>query len=373
MKILSIVGARPQLIKEAQLSEIVREQHAWKHVLVNFCPHSNILMNEVFFQQLGIPAPQYAPDVACENPVEQTARVLQALDPILKAERPHGVLVYGYSDSTLAGALAAAKHNIPVIHIDATSRLDVDSMTGAGFSPEELNSAITNRLSSVLCCCSQSDADNLRKENHTGLIRVTGDVGYDLFLRMWPKLDPDAACQYFGLRPGRFIVATLHRNFNVDNQNNLRNILTGLVNVRRATSLPLLLLLHPRTRKNILAFKLEHLAAALTLLEPQGYQEIISLILASAGVITDSNGLQKEACYAAKRAVAIMPATPCRELIQCGWNLLAEPTAESVEQMGLSILHPHPHPGPLYGNGQASQAIVRLVKKTLHEHTVQAR
>lgn len=365
MKILSLVGTLPQLIKESQLGEIVRKQCAWDHVLVNFGQHNGVHTNEVFFAQLGIPAARYSLDAASENPVEQTARVLLALASILRDERPDGVLVYGYSDTTLAGALAAAKHDIPVVHIDAASRFDTENQTGAGFSPDELNSAITNRLSSILCCCSQSDADNLRKENHTGLIRVTGDVGYDLFLRMWPKLDPDAACQQFGVRPGQFFVSTLHRSFNVNHPDNLRNILTGLANLRRSSGLPLLLLLHPLTRKNMLAFKLGHLAAGLTLLEPQGYHEIMSLMLASAGVITDSNALQREACFAGKRAVAIMPDTPSRELIQCGWNLLAEPSAESVERMGLSILHPHPHPGPLYGNGQASQAIVGLVQKTL--------
>lgn len=365
MKILSLVGTRPQLIKEAQIGEMVREKNAWEHVLVNFMQRDDAPMNEIFYEQLDIPAPRYALNVASESPVEQTARVLLAIDPILRDERPDGVLVYGYSNTTLGGALAAAKHNIPVIHIDAGSRIDAVNQTGTGFSPVELNSAITNRLSSVLCCCSQNDADNLRKENHTGLIRVTGDVGYDLFLRMWPKLDPDAACQQFGVRPGQFLVATLHRHFNVDNPESLHAILTGLTSLRRSSGLPLLLLLHPHTRKNMLTFKLGHLATGLTLIDPQGYLEIMSLVLASAGVITDSNALQREACFAAKRAVAIMPDTPCRELIQCGWNLLAKPTTESVEQMGLSILHPHAHPGPLYGNGQASQAIVKLVLKAL--------
>ena len=357
VKLFSLVGARPQFVKEALLGEAVRASGAWEHVLVHSGQHYDAAMSDIFFQELGIPEPKYHLGVGSGSHGAMTAAVLAAMERVLLDERPDGLIVYGDTNTTLAGALAAAKLHIPVVHVEAGIRQEPKTM------PEEINRVLTDRLSSVMCCCSQPGADNLRRENLTQGVQVTGDIMYDLFLRLRPRFRPEEACRRFGVEPGRFLMATLHRDYNVDNPAALRGCLEGLARLGAAGGLAALLPLHPRTRKNMAAFGCA--AGGVTLLDPLGYLDLMSLVAASALVVTDSGGLQKEAFYAGKRAVVVMPDTGWRELTDCGWNILAAPEARAVENAGLSALETRPHPGFLYGGGDAVKRIIRAVQAEL--------
>jgi UDP-N-acetylglucosamine 2-epimerase (non-hydrolysing) len=359
MKLLSLVGARPQFVKEALVGEAVRQTDAWEHILVHSGQHYDAAMSDVFFTELGIPEPKYHLGVGSGSHGAMTAAVLAAVEKVLQQEKPDGIIVYGDTNTTLAGALAAAKLHIPIVHVEAGIRMDPQSM------PEEINRVLTDRISAVMCCCSQLGADNLRRENLTQGVHVTGDVMYDLFLRMRHRFTPEKACRRLGVEAGRFVIATLHRDFNVDKPESLRGCLEGLSRLGAAGGLSVLLPLHPRTRKNMAAYNCADAAAGVTLLDPLGYLDLMSLVEAAALVVTDSGGLQKEAFYAGKRCVVIMPDTGWRELTDCGWNVPAAPDARAIETAGLSALETMPHPGSLYGEGDAAKRIVRAVLEEL--------
>jgi UDP-N-acetylglucosamine 2-epimerase (non-hydrolysing) len=357
MKVLSLVGARPQFVKEALIGGAVRKAGAWEHVLVHSGQHYDAAMSDVFFQELGIPEPKYHLGVGSGSHAAMTAAVLTAMEDVLLLEKPDILLVYGDTNTTLAGALAAAKLRIPVAHVEAGIRMEPKTM------PEEINRVLTDRMSSVLCCCSALGAETLAREAVSQGVYVTGDVMYDLFLRMRPRFTPEASCAAYGVTPGRFIIATLHRDYNVDRPDSLRGCLSGLGRLREESGLDVLLPLHPRTRKNMEQCNCNDAAGRLTLLPPAAYLELMSLTLASAFVVTDSGGLQKEAFYAGKRCVVVMPDTGWRELVDCGWNILA-PEAAGIVAAGERALAPCAHPGPVYGLGNAAENCIAALRQT---------
>ena len=359
MKIVSLVGARPQFVKEALINAAVRRSGAWQHVLVHSGQHYDEAMSDVFFQELGIPAPTHHLGVGSGSHAAMTAAVLVAMENVLLQERPDALLVYGDTNTTLAGGLAAAKLHIPVIHVEAGIRQKPASM------PEEINRVVTDHLSSILCCCSDLSYRNLRNEGITAASEVTGDVMYDMFLHMKQYFRPEAACHQYGVSSDGFLVATVHRDFNADAPQALRGILDGLSCLHDETGLPVLLTLHPRTRKNIAAFDLERLTEGLRVLPPLGYVDLMSLVSAAAAVVTDSGGLQKEAYYAGRRSVVVMPDTGWRELVECGWNVLAAPEKRTILDAGRQALAPHSMPQQLYGAGNAAQCIVDFVVHSL--------
>lgn len=357
MKILSLVGARPQFVKEAIVNREIRLRQAWQHVLVHSGQHYDISMSDVFFQQLAIPRPDYFLGIGSGLHGKQTAEALTRFEALLLEEEPDAVIVYGDTNTTLAGALAAAKLRIPVIHIEAGLRQSPRTM------PEEINRVLTDHISSQLFCCSDLGRLNLEAEGISAGIEVVGDVMYDLYLEMAPTFDPTKALQTHNLRDANFIVATLHRDFNVDNRESLKEILNGLNLVRQETGLEILLPLHPRTAKRIAEFGLQAFTQTLRLTEPLGYIELLSLVQAAAAVVTDSGGLQKEAYFAGKRAVVVMPDTAWRELTESGWNRLSEPKSAALAEITGEILHPMKRPADLYGTGHAAASIVDSVAK----------
>lgn len=357
MKVVSLVGARPQFVKEAIISETVRAAKAWDHVLVHSGQHYDAVMSDVFFQELGIPTPRYNLGVGSGAHGAMTAAALDAMEKVLEKERPDALLVYGDTNTSLAGALAAAKMCIPVIHVEAGIRQAPRTM------PEEINRRLIDHASRLLCCCSQLAADNLQRENIREGVIVCGDVMFDLFKRMEGRFDAERECAERGLVPGSFFVATLHRNFNVDDQEVLYSLLKGFSLLVRRTGKKVLLPLHPRTGKSIDFLHWGDVLQDITLISPLGYLELMSLVGASAGVLTDSGGLQKEAYYAGKRAVVLMPDTGWRELVELGWNLLCPSLeAEAVAGLGGALLEtPPPMPCFVYGAGDAATRIVRHV------------
>ncbi|GFM38535.1 non-hydrolyzing UDP-N-acetylglucosamine 2-epimerase [Desulfovibrio psychrotolerans] len=359
MKIVSLVGARPQFIKEAILNAEVVATHAWTHVLVHSGQHYDARMSDVFFDELGIPPPQYHLGVGSGSHAEMTAAMLLGAERVLKAEAPDALLVYGDTNTTLAGALAAAKLNIPIIHVEAGIRQQPESM------PEEINRVVTDRLSALLCCCSTLAAENLAREGCKAAVAVTGDIMCDLYKRMEPRIAVLEPWLPLGVSPEKFIVATIHRDFNTNRAEPLREILAGLNRLSREAALPVLLPLHPGTRKCIARFDLDGHVGALQVLPPLGYVELMALVRASACVVTDSGGLQKEAYYAGRRAVVIMPDTGWRELTDCGWNILSKPDAGEIALAGAAAMLQAQYPENMYGAGDAARNIVGFVKDRL--------
>ena len=359
MKIVSLVGARPQFVKEAMLGKAVRESQAWQHVLVHSGQHYDINMSDIFFQELGIPQPDYHLGIGSGSHATMTAAAMVGMEEVLLKEKPDALLVYGDTNTTLAGALAAAKLCLPVIHVEAGIRMLPRTM------PEEINRVLTDRISALMCCCSELGRTNLAAEGITNGVSVCGDLMYDVYCRMEKRMNPDEACRPHTLTPGKFAVGTIHRDYNTDNPEALRGIFEGLVQAQAETGCTMLLPLHPRTKKRLQEQGLWELANRCILLDPMGYVDLLSLVRAAAFVVTDSGGLQKEAYYARKRCVVVMPDTGWRELTDSGWNLLAAPEAHSLSARCRQILEPLSMPQNVYGDGQAAQAIVSAVQQIL--------
>ncbi|WP_165176249.1 UDP-N-acetylglucosamine 2-epimerase (non-hydrolyzing) [Desulfovibrio sp. ZJ369] len=355
MKVISLVGARPQFVKEALVGEAARRLNAWQHVLVHSGQHYDANMSDIFFEELGIPRPDYHLGIGSGSHAQMTAAALTGMEDILLKERPDALMVYGDTNTTLAGALAAAKLHLPVIHVEAGIRMLPKTM------PEEINRVLTDRISAVMCCCSELGRRNLAAEGLTVGVSVTGDVMYDLFLRMQPRFTPEATCAAMSLRPGEFVLATLHRDYNVDTPASLRGMLEGLAAVQEELGFAVLLPLHPRTRKRAEEFGVTGLLERLRTCAPVGYLEVMSLASAARFVISDSGGLQKEAYYAGKRCAVMMPDTGWRELVECGWNTLCAPEQKSIVQAASHIMEPLACPEGIYGDGRAAESIISAV------------
>ena len=281
------------------------------------------------------------------------------MEKVLLEENPRALIVYGDTNTTLAGALAAAKLHIPVIHVEAGIRQEPRTM------PEEINRVATDHLSRVFCCCSALAVANLAREGISSGVHMTGDVMYDQFLRLQPTLTPAETCRRFQVDPQGYIVVTLHRDFNADSPESLEGVLRGLGETAQSYRLAVLFPIHPRTRKRVEEFALEHLLRPLTILPPLGYKDLMSLTAEAAFVVTDSGGLQKEAYYAGKRALVVMPDTGWRELTESGWNILVQPEARAFAEAAQCILQPALHTPHLYGQGDAARQIVEAIHTEL--------
>lgn len=356
-KVVSLVGARPQFIKEAVIGAEVRRRNAWNHILIHSGQHYDANMSDIFFTELDMKQPDYFLGVGSGLHGRQTAEVLTKFEELLLNEKPDLVLVYGDTNTTVAGALAASKLKIPVAHVEAGIRQNPKDM------PEEINRVLTDHISRYLFCCSDLAAKNLEKEGITEGVLVAGDVMYDLYLKMKPFFTPGETRRRYGLEDGKYIIATLHRDFNVDCRETLGNILKGLVRVKKETGLEILLPLHPRTRKRVTEFGLQDVLEGIQSTDPIGYFDLMSLTQDCAVVVTDSGGYQKEAYYADKRAVVVMPDTGWRELTEVQWNLFAEAEIESVLQASMKCLQERPYLNDVYGNGNAGEKIVRFLQQ----------
>jgi UDP-N-acetylglucosamine 2-epimerase (non-hydrolysing) len=358
-KVISLVGARPQFVKEAMIYKEVRRLSAWDHVLVHSGQHYDASMSGAFFDQLSIKNPDHSMDIGSGSHGAMTARALERFEAVLLKERPDMVLVYGDTNTTVAGALAASKLKIPVAHVEAGIRQNPKDM------PEEINRVVTDHLSRHLFTCSQTAADNLAKEGITQGVHNVGDVMYDLFLMMRSSFD-GAITEKLGLKPNRFVLVTLHRDFNVDDERKLGEILKGLSELGKALDLEIVFPAHPRTSKRIEEFGLSGLTDGIKIVPPVGYFQLMGLAENCAFAVTDSGGFQKEAVFAEKKALVIMPDTGWRELTDCGWNLLAEPNSEDIVKKGLSIAQTDGTTPPTpYGDGHAAEKIVLALRSIL--------
>ncbi|MCS6819293.1 MAG: UDP-N-acetylglucosamine 2-epimerase (non-hydrolyzing) [Chitinophagales bacterium] len=346
MKIVSIVGARPQFIKASVVSEALQEYNI-KEVIVNSGQHYDFNMSDVFFQSLKIPEPKYNLEVGSGTHAEMTAKIMIKFEPVLLTEKPDFVLVYGDTNTTLAGALVAAKLKIPVAHVEAGIRMHPKDM------PEEINRVLVDKISSKLFCASKRGLSNLQNEGITEGVIFAGDVMYDVFLKTQPYFRYDCLKEH-KLDEGKFVVVTLHRDYNVDSPETLATILYELQKVSK--EYPVIFPVHPRTKKRIAEFSLKDLTKDLILIEPLGYLEMMGLIKAAKNIITDSGGLQKESYFAGKQALVVMPDTGWQELIDLRINLLTEPIEIFSKWKSLNSFS---FEEGIYGMGNAAEVVAR--------------
>lgn len=310
-KIVTVVGARPQFIKAAVLSRIIRSKGALREVLVHTGQHFDDNMSEVFFRELEIPRPDHNLEVNSAGHGAMTGRMMEKLEPVLEAEQPDLVLVYGDTNSTLAGALVAKKMGIPVAHVEAGLRSHNMGM------PEEINRVLTDRISDLLFCPTGQAVANLEREGFGSLdakVILSGDIMKDSvrFFRERPAGSSGLAGK-LGLTRDKFVLATIHREDNTSNEKTLRAVFEGLETINK--SLPVVLPLHPRTRKAMEGFGI---STSIRLIEPLGYFEMQELLGYCALVVTDSGGLQKEAYFHKKPCLVVREETEWTELVEAG-------------------------------------------------------
>ena len=355
MKVVTVVGARPQFIKAAVVSLALARRGDVRENIVHTGQHFDAAMSEVFFEEMGIPAPTHHLGIGGMSHGAMTGRMLEAIENVLAAERPDWVLVYGDTNSTLAGALAAAKMHIPVAHVEAGLRSFNRRM------PEEVNRVLTDHAATLLFAPTDSAVVNLRNEGITGSSVVrSGDVMYDAALRYAHVADQKSTVlERLGLVVGKYLLSTIHRAENTDMPERLTAIIDALITVAR--EVPVVLPLHPRTRGAL--DRLGRLAAAqagLKLIDPVGYLDMVMLERHAALIATDSGGVQKEAYFYGVPCVTLRDETEWTELVACGANRLASPgSRESVLDTLRQALHagrPSFPPG-LYGDGDAGGRI----------------
>lgn len=312
MKIVSVVGARPQFVKAAILRRLFDGEPGIDEVLVHTGQHFDAAMSDVFFDELEIRKPEYALDIHGGTHGAMTGRMLEAMDGVLSTEAPDACLVYGDTNSTLAGALSAAKMHIPVIHVEAGLRSFNRRM------PEELNRILTDHVSELLFCSTHTSVTNLENEGITSGVHHVGDIMYDAVLHMQKKTAGVRDIQGVDISQGPIVTTTLHRAENTDDKQRLSGLLgflNGLAETHRV-----ILPLHPRTRNAIERFDLS--LGKITTIEPVGYRDMQALLTACELVVTDSGGVQKEAYFHGKPCITMRDETEWVELIEHGWNRL---------------------------------------------------
>lgn len=348
MKVVTVIGARPQFIKASVVSrEIVRRQ-GLHEVVIHTGQHFDANMSDVFFNQLGLPTPDHLLNINGGSHGEMTGRMLMAIEKVLLEERPARVLVYGDTNSTLAGALAAAKLQIPVAHVEAGLRSFNMRM------PEEINRILTDQLSDLLFCPTEVAMANLRSEGFAAksvkMLNV-GDVMLDAAL-FFAKHARQPGCVSDG---ERVLLATIHRAENTDDLVRLASIVAALNEVHREL-LPVVLPLHPRTRAAIAKAGLD---LQVRVIDPVGYLEMIGLLNVAAVVLTDSGGLQKEAYFFQKPCVTVRDQTEWTELVQAGVNRLVPADVGAIRAAVQAALESSLDDCPdLYGGGLAAGRIV---------------
>ena len=350
MKVLSVVGARPQFIKAAPVSRQLRKEH--REILVHTGQHYDYEMSRIFFEGLDLPEVDYNLDVGSGTHAEQTGKMLMALERVMLDESPDMVLVYGDTNSTLAGALAAAKLHIPVAHVEAGLRSYNRAM------PEEINRVVTDHVSDTLFCPTQTAVENLKREGVEKGVWLVGDVMLDAALAsIGVAEEKSRVLERLGLDEKGYLLATVHRPSNTDNEGNLRGIVDAFLELGETVVLPL----HPRTRKCLEKYGLyERLRNApnVILTPPLGYLDFLKLEKHAKAILTDSGGVQKEAYFFGVPCVTLREETEWVETVRAGWNVTVGVNVARimhlVHNMRLSYKTPK-----LFGDGQASEQIVR--------------
>lgn len=355
-KILTIVGARPQFVKAAVVSRLLRANSNFQEVLLHTGQHYDANMSEVFFNELEIPKPEYHLNIGSGQHGRQTGEMLMAIEEVLLKEKPDWVLIYGDTNSTLAGALAAAKLHIPIAHVEAGLRSFNRKM------PEEINRIVADQLADLLLVPTQQGRINLLNEGVAeARIHQVGDVMFDAALYYGAKADSSSTIlNTLHLRAKHYVLATVHRAENTDNKARLQAIFYGLN--RLAQEVPVVFPVHPRTRKMLKSYGLlENLATDFYLIEPVGFLDMLMLEKNASVIATDSGGVQKEAFFYQVPCITLRDETEWTELVELGWNKLVTPMNEDViyreikqvsSRQGNRLAKP-------YGEGTAGSAILK--------------
>lgn len=350
MKIVTVIGARPQFIKASVVSAAIQKKSDINEVIIHTGQHFDSNMSEVFFNELNIPRPNYQLNINSGSHGAMTGRMLEQIEQVCIKESPDKLMVYGDTNSTLAGALAAAKLHIPVVHIEAGLRSFNMQM------PEEVNRILTDQVSNILFCPTETAIRNLKNEGfdrknvkvfNVGDVMQDSSVYFSNFAKKPNQLE--------GLGKSEFIIATLHRAENTDDINRLKNIVNAL-NYLHNNIKPVVLPLHPRTRKVIENLNLD---LNVTVIEPVGYLEMLWLLKNCSLVVTDSGGVQKEAFFFNKPCVTMRDQTEWVELIEEGVNMLAGADTQTIIDLTIKMLGKEILDSKnLYGGGNASIKIV---------------
>ncbi len=355
MKVVTIVGARPQFIKAAAVSRVIRNDYAGKihEILVHTGQHYDDNMSKVFFDELDIPRPKYNLEISGLQHGAMTGRMLEAIEEVLLEEKPDWLLIYGDTNSTLAGALAAAKLHIPVAHVEAGLRSFNMRM------PEEVNRILADRVSSCLFCPTETAVNNLKAEGIQHGVYNVGDVMYDVALFYRDRVrEQSTILRTLGLEQGHFSLATCHRAENTDDATRLGDILSALSKI--ATQHPVVMPLHPRTLKLIGDYGLAQLLDNLTVTDPLPFLDMVALEQASRVILTDSGGVQKEAFFYGVPCITMRDETEWVETVDLGWNQLVGASTDAILSAMNGIMQ-SPREGVTskpYGTGKAAQDIL---------------
>ena len=346
LRITTVIGNRPQFIKAAAVSRRIRTGHS--ETLIHTGQHYDDEMSQIFFEELGIPAPDLELGIGSGTNTAQTARMLAALEPALAERRPDLVLVYGDTNSTLAGALAGAQSRLPVAHVEAGMRSFDRAM------PEELNRVLTDHASDLLFCSTDTAVENLEKEAAAGAIHMVGDVMADVSLAFAPiAAARSRALAELGLGAGEYLLVTAHRAGNVDIPERLERLVALIERLPGTVVFPL----HPRTAKRLGETGLhDRLERAATLTPPLGYLDFLELTRNARAVLTDSGGVQKEAYLLETRCVTLRDTTEWVETVAAGWNVLVDLDADAA-LAALEQPVPSGRRPDLYGGGHAAERV----------------
>ena len=351
MRIVSLVGNRPQFVKAAPLCTALRA--LGDEVLVHSGQHYDPELADLFFDELGIPAPDHALDVGPGTPIHQLAIMIERFEHVVRDEKPDAVLVYGDTTTTLAGALVAAKCGVPLAHVEAGLRSFDKTM------PEEQNRVVTDHLSDILLCPTQRAVDNLAAEGVTGGVHLVGDVMFDASRTFAPIAARQPGPDAHGLAPGGYLLVTIHRAAATDTP----EALDAMVEVLSSLGEPAVFPVHPRTRGKLQpAGRWDALMAVpgLVLAPPAGYLDFTNLLMNARAVVTDSGGVQKEAYFHGVPCITLRDTTEWVETVDGGFNTLTGMDPAKVRAALADLSMPAERP-PFYGDGHAAGAIARAI------------
>lgn len=356
MKIVSVVGARPQFIKAAAVSHAILQHAASgraeiEEFIVHTGQHYDVSMSEIFFEELTIPSPRRHLEVGSGSHGAQTGEIMRRFEDVLTVEIPDAVLVYGDTNSTLGGALVATKLHVPVIHVEAGLRSFDRSM------PEEINRVVTDHISDLLLCPSPSAVTNLAQEGIRDGVHMVGDVMYDVMLKtVSSSRGRSAVAERFGLGSRPYVAVTVHRAATTDNPALLGEVFKTLGELARC-GFDVVFPVHPRIRSTVDQWEFP---PHVHLTEPLGYGDMIALVQRAHAVVTDSGGLQKEAAWLGTPCVTMRENTEWVETIAEGWNVLAGTNRETIFEAVVSAKPPNV-PFLAYGTGHAADTVVELI------------
>lgn len=354
MKVISVVGARPQFVKAAAVSRAFADTDV-DELLIHTGQHYDDAMSAAFFAELAIPPPRYHLDVGSGPHGQQTGAMMARIEEAVTAEAPDCVLVYGDTNSTLAGALVASKLHVPIAHVEAGLRSFDRTM------PEEINRVVTDHVSDHLYCPSPVSVENLRREGITSGVHEVGDVMFDVLRRELGSLGSANPVAERAAVDGDYVLVTIHRPGNTDDPERLEQIQEALDRIG-ASGTHVVWPVHPRTTKLLRAPG----SSAVHLVPPSSYRETLALLRGARTVVTDSGGLQKEAYWMATPCVTVRPSTEWTETVDAGWNVLVDADARSIEAL-VSAAAPGTDALDAYGDGTTAARIVALVQRLIAE------